>query len=462
MAEPQPNRSKRKIPPSALSVPDNELPPVQLVEQHTVRPGDFYFERIDRAAFAAKNLYNKANFIVRQAFIFEQRYIGYGGTFHLLKQSDEYCALPRKVSNQVLIQLDHDWQAFFKAMKAWREEPAKFLGRPGLPGYKHKSQGRNLLIYEVGALGRTALKHGLIKPSQLGILIPTRQKNVNQVRIVPRKDHYVVEVVYPVIPKKAEGLRDNLVAGIDIGLNNLATLTSNKVGFRPFIVNGRPLKAINQFYNQTKARLQSLLQQGCYTSRQIIDLTNKRNRQIKHYLHVASKRLIDLLVAEGIGTLVIGQNKNWKQQLELGRQTNQNFVFIPFAQFIEMLSYKAKLVGIRVILQEESYTSKCSFLDLEPIRKKASYLGCRIKRGLFRAGDGRLINADVNGSYNIIRKAYPDAFKDDLAGLVLHPVRLILEHSHKGASKKPQTPSYSNEGGGTAVHTHHVALGLVN
>lgn len=440
MAEPQPNRSKRKNSLSALSVPHDELPPVQLVEQHTVWPGDFYFERIDRVAFAAKNLYNKANFIVRQAFIFEQRYIGYGGTFHLLKQSDEYCALPRKVSNQVLIQLDHDWQAFFKAMKAWREEPAKFLGRPGLPGYKHKSQGRNLLVYEAGALGRTALKQGLIKTSQLGILIPTRQKNVNQVRIVPRKDHYVVEVVYPVIPKKAEGLRDNLVAGIDIGLNNLATLTSNKVGFRPFIVNGRPLKAINQFYNQTKARLQSLLQQGCYTSRQIIDL----------------------LVAEGIGTLVIGQNKNWKQQLELGRQTNQNFVFIPFAQFIRMLSYKAKLVGIWVILQEESYTSKCSFLDLEPIRNKASYLGCRIKRGLFRAGAGRLINADVNGSYNIIRKAYPDAFKDGLAGLVLHPVRLILEHSHKGASKKPQTPSYSNEGGGAAVHTHHVALGLVN
>jgi putative transposase len=406
MAEPRNKPSKRKK--KNLPAP-NEPQPIPLVEQHLFRKGDPDFERIDRAAFAAKNLYNRANYLVRQAFIFERRYIGYGGTFHLLKKSDEYCALPRKVSNQVLLQLDHDWQAFFAAMQAWREDPTKFLGRPGLPGYKPKSQGRNLLVYEAGAISKKALKRGLVQPSQLGILIPTQQQNVKQVRIVPRKGHYVVEVVYLVIPKKAEGLRNDLFAGIDIGVNNLAALTSNKPGFGPYLVNGRPLKALNQYYNKTKAILQSLLPPGRHTSRQIIELTNKRNRQIKHYLHVASKRIIELLVTEGIGTLIIGKNKNWKQQVELGKQTNQNFVSIPFAQFIEMLSYKAKLVGIRVILQEETYTSKCSFLDLEPIRKKAVYLGSRIKRGLFRAGDGRLINADVNGSYNLIRKAYPEA-----------------------------------------------------
>jgi putative transposase len=459
MAEPRNRRSKRKK--KNLPTPD-EPQPIQLVEQHLVRQGDPDFERIDRVAFAAKNLYNKANYLVRQAFIFEHRYIGYGGTFHLLKKSDEYCALPRKVSNQVLLQLDQDWQAFFAAMRAWREDPTQFLGRPGLPGYKAKSQGRNLLVYEAGAISKTALKRGLLKPSQLGILIPTQQQQVKQVRIVPRKGHYVIEVVYTVIPKKAEGLRDDLFAGVDIGVNNLAALTSNKVGFRPYLVNGRPLKAVNQYYHQTKARLQSLLALGHYTSRQIIELTNKRNRQIKHYLHVASRRIIDLLVAEGIGTLVIGKNKNWKQQIELGRQTNQNFVSIPFAQFIEMLSYKARLVGIQVILQEEAYTSKCSFLDLEPIRKKATYLGHRIKRGLFRAGDGRLINADVNGSYNLIRKARPEAFKDGLTGILLNPVRLILERSRQGAIKKPQTPSTGHEGGGAAVRTRQVALGLAN
>lgn len=378
--QPKPSRPKKKKQTVPLSSETSGPEPVQLVEQHLIRAEDPRFAPIDRAAFAAKNLYNRANYLVRQAFIFEQRYIGYGGAFHLLKKSEEYCALPRKVSNQVLIQLDHDWQAFFKAMKAWRAEPDKFLGRPGLPGYKPKSQGRNLLVYEAGAISQKALKQGLIEPSQLGITLSTRQKNVNQVRIVPRKGHYVVEVVYTVIPERAPGLQDELVIGIDIGLNNLAALTSNKAGFVPLLVNGRPLKAINQFYHQTKARLQSQLAQGQYTSRQIVTLTHKRNRQLKHYLHVASRRIIDRLIAEGIGTLVIGKNKNWKQQLNLGRRTNQNFVSIPLAQFIEMLSYKAKLVGIRVLLQEESYSSKSSFLDLEPIRKKATYLGSRIKR----------------------------------------------------------------------------------
>lgn len=459
MVEPKTKRSHRKK--KISGVPD-ELQPVQLVEQHLVRQGDFYFERLDQAAFAAKNLYNKANYLVRQAFIFEHRYLGYGGNYHLLKQSAEYCALPRKVSNQVLIQLDHDWQAFFAAMRAWREDPSKFLGRPRLPGYKHKSQGRNLLVYESGAIGKKALKDGLIKPSQLGILIPTQHQNVNQVRVVPRKGYYVIEVVYSVVPKKAEGLRDDLFAGIDIGVNNLAALTSNKEGFRPYLVNGRPLKAINQYYHRTKATLQSLLSQGHHLSRQIIELTHKRNRQIKHYLHVASRRIIDLLVVEGIGTLIIGKNKHWKQQVELGKRANQNFVSIPFAQFIEMLTYKAKLVGIRVIPQEEAYTSKCSFLDLEPLRKQVAYLGRRIKRGLFRAGDGRLINADVNASYNLIRKAIPEAFKHGLAGIILHPVRLCLEHPHKGYQgyqTKPQTPSMGN-GVGELQFAPSAALGL--
>jgi putative transposase len=455
-------RSKRK---KNLPSPD-EPQPVQLVEQHLVRQGDFYFDRIDQAAFAAKNLYNKTNYLVRQAYILEHCYIGYGGTYHLVKDSAEYRALPRKVSNQILLQVDHDWQAFFGAMKAWREDPSKFLGRPRLPGYKHKSQGRNLLVYEAGAIGKKALREGLVKPSQLGILIPTQQKHVNQVRVVPRKGYYVIEVVYTVLPQPAEGLRADWYAGIDVGVNNLAALTSNKVGFRPYLVNGRPLKAINQAYHKARSYFQSLLPAGRHLSQRIIDLTNKRNRQIKHYLHVASKRIIDLLVAEGIGTLVIGKNKNWKQKVQMGKQNNQSFVSIPFAQFIAMLTYKAHLMGIQVIGQEEAYTSKCSFLDLEPIRKQKTYQGKRVERGLFRAGDGRLINADVNGSYNILRKAIPDAFKNGLTGIILHPVRLFLEYPHKachgyrkGSKKKPQTPAMGNGVGAPQFVPSVVALG---
>ena len=262
-------------------------------------------------------------------------------------------------------------------------------------------------------------------PSQLGIEIPTKKMNVKQVRIVPKSNHYVVEVVYEQAETQAE-VDSNLYAGIDIGLNNLATLTSNKVGFVPRIVNGRPVKSINQYYNKERARLQSILsQEHHFTSRQLDRLTTKRTRKIMHYLHTASRRIIDLLVAEGIGTLVIGKHECWKQEINIGKRNNQNFVSIPHARFIDMLTYKAKLVGIQVMVTEESYTSKCSFLDNEPIGKHEHYEGKRIKRGLFRSQFGKLIHADVNGSYNIIRKVAPKSF-EGVEDVAVHPVRLAI------------------------------------
>ena len=162
------------------------------------------------------------------------------------------------------------------------------------------------------------------------------------------------------------------------------------------------------------------------TSHHLERLTLTRTRRINHYLHTASRRLINLLVAEGIGTLVIGKNPYWKQEVEMGKRNNQQFVCIPHARFIEMLTYKAELVGIQVIVTEESYTSKCSFLDSEPIKKHESYAGKRLKRGLFRASDGRLLNADVNGSANIIRKVAPHAFAEGVEGVVVRPSRLAV------------------------------------
>jgi len=224
---------------------------------------------IDQAAFAAKNLYNRANYILRQAFISENHYLGLKGIYLLLKQAMEYCALPRKVSNQVLLQLSHAWQSFFKAIAAWQEDPTRFLGRPSSPGYKPKADGHNLLIYERGAISKRALKKGIIQLSRLNMTLPTNHKTVDQVRIVPRKGYYVVEVIYTVTPEPAEGLRPEWVAGIDIGLDNLATLTSNKPSFQPVVVNGKLLKSMNQYYNKVKAHLQSLLPQGRHNSNQI-------------------------------------------------------------------------------------------------------------------------------------------------------------------------------------------------
>jgi putative transposase len=400
---------------------------MQLVEQHLIRLTDPRFAAIDAAAFASKNLYNAANYVVRQSFIHEGMYLTYAEVFHRIKDQEAYQALPRKVSNDVLRLLDKNWRSFFKALAAWQGDPSAFLRRPKLPGYKDKQAGRNILIYDIQALSAPGLRRSEVIPSQLGITVQTKQQRVQQVRIVPRKGYYVVEVVYErdAIPAP---VNPALHAGVDIGLDNLATIASDKAGFMPRIVNGRPVKSINQFYNKRKAELQSRLGHPGTTAH-MERLTAHRTRRIDHYLHTASRRIIDVLVAEGIGTLMIGKNLLWKQEANLGRRTNQTFVSIPHARFIEMLTYKAELVGIQVRITEESYTSKASFLDADPLpvygaQDIPAFSGRRVKRGLYRAGDGRHINADVNGAYNIIRKALPDAFSKGIAGAAVHPVRL--------------------------------------
>ena len=411
---------------------------MQLVEQHIIDKADPRWQAIGAACFLSKNLYNAANYALRQEYIFNDRYISYAKLAKLMKTNPDYCALPRKVSQWVLKQVDHDWQAFFAAVAEWEVHPEKFAGRPRLPKYKHKTQGRNLLTYTTQAIGERILKKkGVIQPSGLDITIQTQQQTFDQVRIVPRKTHYVVEVVYTASVQSIKLDLDS-VAAIDIGLNNLATVTSNQQGFVPLLVNGRPLKAINQCYNKERAWLQSQLKGEQTFSHRLDAITDKRNRRVTAYLHLASRRLIDNLVQQGIGTLVIGKNDGWKQGINLGKCTNQNFVQIPHARFIEMLTYKAELAGIKIILTEESYTSKCSFLDNEPIGKHLIYAGKRIHRGLFRSSDGRCINADVNGSYNILRKVIPNACQtgNGIGGAVVHPVLLRLYKTDPPVSLK--------------------------
>ncbi len=407
---------------------------MQLVEQHIIKRADPRFAPIDTAAFAAKNLYNAANYLVRQAFIFEHRYLGYTDVFHLIKQTDAYTALPRKVSNDILRQLDKNWRAFFAACEAYREDPSTFVGRPKLPKYKHKTQGRFLLIYDIQALSHRALARGRLRPSGLDIEVQTAHRQVKQARIVPRAGYYVVEIVY----EQAEAAPSSdpaLYAAVDIGVDNLAAITSNKQGFVPRLVNGRPIKSTNHYYNKRRAEFQEALGHPGTTKR-MDRLSTRRTRRINHYLHTASKAIIALLVEEGIGTLVVGKNPLWKQEAELGKVNNQHFVGLPHARFIGMLEYKAKLAGIRCIVQEESYTSKASFLDgdaiptYDPKREESpTFTGKRINRGLYRAKDGRTLNADVNGSYNILRKALPTAFAHGIEAVAVRPVWLTFAWS---------------------------------
>ncbi len=402
---------------------------MRLVERHVIKRIDRRFNAIDRAAFASKNLYNKALYASRQAFFQDGSFPSYLALYRQMKSEPEYAALPRKVAQWVLKQVCAAWDSYREALRTWETDPSQFLNQPRIPRYKHKEQGRNLLVYTTQALSRPALRNQVICPSMLDITVQTQQSNIQQVRIIPRSGFYVVEVVYAREPTPA-AVNPTLHAGVDIGLNNLAMLTSDKPGFVPRVVNGRPVKSINQFYNKRRAALQSQLG-GVGTSRRLECITTKRTRRIEWYLHTASHRLIELLVTEGIGTLCIGKNPGWKQGATMGRRGNQNFVSIPHARFVAMLAYKAELVGIQVCITEESYTSKASFLDADllPVYGTANvsvFSGRRVKRGLYRAADGRHINADVNGSYNIIRKVAPNAFAQGSRGCVVHPIRLAV------------------------------------
>jgi putative transposase len=401
---------------------------VQLVERHVIKKSHKYHQEIDNLCFLSKNLYNVANYLIRQNLFQSGEILNYNQVQKLVQGSVDYKAIPAKVSQQILMVLDKNWKAFQAASKSYLKKPSKFLGKPKLPKYKHKTDGRNLLIYTVQALSKPAMAKGFVKPSQTNLVIRTNAKNIAQVRIVPKLDHYVVEVVYNSLIEVHQ-LETTRIASVDLGLNNLAAVTFNQAGLVPFLINGRPLKSLNQFFNKKKAELQAILKTG--TSQRLKKLCTQRNLKVDDYLHKASRYLINKLVELNIGTLVIGKNDSWKQEIAIGNRNNQNFVQVPHTRFIDQITYKAELTGIKVIVNEESYTSIASFWDQDeiPVYKKgtlATFSGKRIKRGLYRSSGNQLINADVNGSLNILRKAIPEAFAQGIEGIVVYPVKVKL------------------------------------
>ena len=207
---------------------------------------------------------------------------------------------------------------------------------------------------------------------------------------------------------------NNRYSSIDLGVNNLATVTSNVV--KPYIINGKPIKSINQYYNKETAICRSN-----NNKKRQRRLSLKRENKIKDYFHKSSSYIVNQLVSDSINTLIIGYNKDWKQDTNMGKINNQKFVFIPHSKFVTMLQYKCRLKGINVLLTEESYTSKSSFLDRDPLKKSESYGGKRICRGLYRTKNGTLINSDVNGALNILRKEVWDVELPPDRGFVLNP-----------------------------------------
>ena len=330
-----------------------------------------------------------------------------------------------KSSQQCLKLLDKNWKSFFKSIKDWVKHKDKYSGRPKLPKYLKKN-GRNILIL---TNQNCKLKNNIIKfPKTFnGFTLKTKANNIQQVRMLPRNKHIVIEVVYKINIK--DKIKDNnKYVSIDIGLDNLATLTNN-CNIQPVIINGRKMKSINKYYNKELSHYRKIAKRVNnldYTNR-MNRLTIKRNNMISDLIHKASKSIIEYALSCGANTIIIGNNKDWKRNSSMSKKVNQSFVGIPHQDLINKITYKAENIGLNVIVTEESYTSGTSFLDNELPIKENYKKERRIFRGLFKTNKGRLINADVNGSLQIMKKVFSNAFDGyEIEGLGLTPIKVGL------------------------------------
>jgi len=342
----------------------------------------------------------------------------------MLKNKDPYRALPSQTAQQILRLLDTTWKSFFNGCKVWNKTPEKFKGRPKPPNYKKKN-GEFIVIF---TNQQCKIKGGyLYFPRRAGLTpIKTRIKEgLHHVRVIPKGNYYILEIVYEK-EKINLNLNEKRVIGIDLGLNNIVTIANN-AGLPPRLIKGGVAKSINQFYNKELAKYRRYKDtQGItFETKRLLRLTRKRNNKIHDLFHKISRRIVNYCIEHDFGTIIIGYNRLWKHKITLGKKTNQNFVQLPFYKLIRQLTYKSQLVGISVRLEREFYTSKCSFIDGEPIVKHEQYAGRRISRGLFQSKEGLLINADVNAAYNIIKKALPNALSaDGIEGVGFHPFPL--------------------------------------
>ena len=376
--------------------------------------------------YLSKNLYNLANYYVRQEFFYLGNWLRYYDLWFILKDKEPYKKLPSQTAQQILKLLDKNWKSFFNSIKEWKEHPKKYQGMPKPPKYKKKN-GEFIIIF---TNQQCRIKNGYLHFPEKAKLSPikTRIKNLlHQVRIIPKGLFYNLEIIYS---KEIDNLnlnKDRFI-GIDLGISNIVTIVNN-VGLKPTIIKGGIVKSVNQFYNKRIAELKSIKdKQGIkFETNRLQRITAKRNNKINDIFHKISRKVINYCIENNFGTIIIGYNRAWKQKVNIGRINNQKFVQIPFFKLISQIKYKSELFGIDIIIDGESFTSKCSFLDKEPIKRHKKYMGRRVNRGLFKSKKGILINADVNAGYNIIKKVVPNAVSaDGIEGVGLHPYSIAI------------------------------------
>lgn len=389
-------------------------------------------ERLDYLCKVSNNLYNQAMYEFRQTLEREERWLFYADFDKLMKEKTNlegqvnYKLLKAQSAQQTLRMLDKDIKSFYRSIKVWKAHPDKFKAKPELPHYK-KRGGMFELRYTNQC---SSIRNGkLVLERGLEIDIPQWEKygerlqRFQQVRIKSGRRSIKVEIVYT--QEDVKPMDNDKYASIDLGLDNLATMVCEEGAF---IYSGKFLKSYNNHFNKRLAKLQSIKdKQGIeYATKRMKNMYEKRERYMEDAFHKISRSIVDFLTSNQIGNLVVGYNKDWKQNINIGSSNNQKFVQMPFARLRSYLKYKCEMSGIRFICNEESYTSKCDALAYEPVGKHDTYLGKRVKRGLFRSSVGKLINADVNGAVNILRKVVGDSEITSRiigSGLLLSPVR---------------------------------------
>jgi len=343
--------------------------------------------------------------------------------FKTIKQKD-YTSLPGQVNQQVMKTCFQDWKSFFTSLKDYKNSPEKYSGRPKIPGYQTK-----------GGFKEAVFSNQICKIKDDKFLsFPLTKERLNigkifcsagkfqQVRVVPKYNEFVVEVIFCLGEEKEIKAKKQNCLSIDLGINRIATLVTN-TGIEPVLFKGNYIKSINQYYNKMRAYFSSILRngkqknEGEFHSKRLQQLDKKRHLRMKDFFHKLSYNIVQIAIKENIDTIIIGKNDGWKKEVELGKKNNQNFVGIPYNQLISMIKYKASQLGIAVIVTEESYTSKASFLDNDMIptfqagsQLKHKFSGKRYK-GAYKTRNGKFLHADVNGSANILRKVAPAAFK---------------------------------------------------
>ena len=398
------------------------------------------FEVLGRMCYHSARMYNVGLYSVRQHFFNTGEFLSYYDNYHICKTNENYSLLLTDTGQQILRLVDRDMHSFFGLLRL--KNIGKYSNPIHLPKYKDKEglmtcsvQGRSVRLKECKArIGLTKEFRELygLKQKYVEFVIPKNILSVekfNEVRIVPQYGgkQFSVEFVYESsFVRQYEQSQGDGFMSIDIGMNNLmaCSVLSNGQSCQ-FLIDGKHIKSINAYYNKTTARLKSEYSKNSgiasQDTKRMLRLYNGRMNRINDYFGKVVSLLVRKCIECGVTTVVVGYNKDMKQEINIGKTNNQNFVCVPFHKLRSKLSYKCELHGIKVEFQEESYTSKASALDLDDVpvfdasgKDEYTFSGKRVKRGLYRSSDGTYINADINGSVNILRKYIKERKLNDL------------------------------------------------